>query len=167
MHFLPGCNCGIWIFDSTMKTRRCGNTGHRCPTADHALTADFEDPDWKSMPDKLVHQWFWGVQTLYRTNGNNPVQLITRCRAMMLSIAVLLGGLICYWGVENFRAGGGRGCRLVVLHGSEFSGSFRADEKRCRVRDVDVRPGDGAMPGRGESWTLKPSAGWPSPALSR
>jgi hypothetical protein len=67
------------------------------PNSKSALTADFDDPIWKAMPQQLVHQWYWGVQTLYRTAGNNPVQLIARCRAMMLSVAVLLGFLICYW----------------------------------------------------------------------
>jgi hypothetical protein len=61
------------------------------------LTADFDSPYWQDMPQSLVHQWYWGVQTLYRTPGNDPVALISRCRAMMLFVAVLLGVLICYW----------------------------------------------------------------------
>jgi hypothetical protein len=62
-----------------------------------ALHADFSGPDWMDMPRSLAHQWYWGVTTLYRTPGNDPVKLIARCRAMMVVVAVLLGVLICYW----------------------------------------------------------------------
>jgi len=67
------------------------------PNGRSALTADFDSQYWKDMPQSLVHQWYWGVQTLYRTAGNDPVKLIAHCRAMMLLVAVLLGVLICYW----------------------------------------------------------------------
>jgi hypothetical protein len=67
------------------------------PNGRSSLTANFDDPDWKTMPKELVHQWYFGMETLYRTPGNDPVQFIARCRLMMLSLAILLGVLICYW----------------------------------------------------------------------
>jgi len=62
-----------------------------------AIQADFAGDIWKTMPDSLAHQWYWGVQTLYRTPGNDPDKLIAHCRAMMLIVAVGLGVLICVW----------------------------------------------------------------------
>jgi hypothetical protein len=67
------------------------------PNARSALTADFSGEIWKSMPASVVRQWYWGVQTLYRTPGNDPEKLIARCRAMMLIVAIALGVLICTW----------------------------------------------------------------------
>jgi hypothetical protein len=67
------------------------------PNSRSALTVDFDDPLWKAMPQQLVHQWYWGVQVMFRTSGNDPIRLINRCRAMMLCLAILLGVLISYW----------------------------------------------------------------------
>ncbi len=69
-----------------------------------ALTADFDGSTWRDMPGRLINQWYWGVTTLYRTQGNDPVGFINRCRAMMLIVAVAAGGLIAYW---SWKLGGG------------------------------------------------------------
>ncbi len=62
-----------------------------------SLKADFTSEIWRTMPRSLEHQWYWGVQTLYRTPGNDPDKLIAHCRMMMLLVAVGLGVLICVW----------------------------------------------------------------------
>lgn len=67
------------------------------PNGNAALKADFATPVWTTMPQQVVHQWYWGVVTLYRTAGNDPVALIHRCRAMMLMMAVALGACIARW----------------------------------------------------------------------
>ena len=82
------------------------------PNGKSALRADFADDSWTSMPRSVVHQWYWGVQTLYRTPGNDAQKLIARCRAMMLSCAVVLGMLICFWA---WRLGGGLAAVVAAL----------------------------------------------------
>jgi hypothetical protein len=73
------------------------------PNGKSALRADMNGVVWKSIPASVAQQWYWGVQTLYRTPGNDPDRFITRCRAMMLVLAVGLGLMICVW---SWRVGG-------------------------------------------------------------
>jgi hypothetical protein len=67
------------------------------PNGKSALKADFEAESWKTIPQNVAHQWYWGVVTLYRTPGNDPATLIHRCRMMMLLVSIALGACIARW----------------------------------------------------------------------
>ncbi len=67
------------------------------PNGPNALKADVTGPIWKSMPQMVARQWYWGVVTLYRTPGNDPVSFTNRCRVMMLILSVGLGVLMASW----------------------------------------------------------------------
>ncbi len=67
------------------------------PNSRSAITADFKSDYWTTEPDKLWLQWYWCVQTLYRTPGNDAIAFVQRSRAMMLLIAPILGALIGWW----------------------------------------------------------------------
>jgi hypothetical protein len=64
------------------------------PNGPGALSADFDGPVWRSVPQQLLNQWYWGVQTLYLTNGNDADRLVMRCRAMMLVVAVAVAAAV-------------------------------------------------------------------------
>ena len=67
------------------------------PNGPRALSADFDGPTWRDMATNVSTQWEWVVQTLYRTPGNDGAAVVRRCQAMMLAVAVVLGGTIAAW----------------------------------------------------------------------
>ena len=54
---------------------------------------------WPDLPEKPWLKWVWCNDLLYATEINADV-MITRARAMMLALAVLLGVVIARWGWE-------------------------------------------------------------------
>ena len=79
------------------------------PNGPQALRADFDGPLWRNMATQVSNQWAWTVDTLYRTPGNDGAAFVGRCRAMMLIVAVGLGGTLAAVDVAAGRAGGGGG----------------------------------------------------------
>jgi hypothetical protein len=67
------------------------------PNGRDAMRADFNGQLWQSIPANMPRQWYWCVQTLYRTNGNDADAVLRRSRAMMLTLGVALGALIAWW----------------------------------------------------------------------
>jgi hypothetical protein len=67
------------------------------PNGRSALKADFTVDSWTSEPQKLWLQWYWCVQTLYRTPGNDAIAFVQRSRAMMLVFGPILGAMIGWW----------------------------------------------------------------------
>src|ERR1043165_5617543 len=61
------------------------------PNGAYALRADTTSESYKSVADDVTAQWYYTVQTLYRTEGNNGDAFILRCREMMLIVGVALG----------------------------------------------------------------------------
>jgi hypothetical protein len=92
------------------------------PNRPSALKADFDSPYWQDMPRVLVHQWFWGVKTLYRTPANDPVALVRRCRLMMLVASVLLGATIARWSFDI----GGSACAIIATAAFALDPNFLA-----------------------------------------
>jgi hypothetical protein len=74
-----------------------------------AISADFKADSWTGEPENLGLQWYWCVQTLYRTPGNDAIAFVQRSRMMMLLFAPVLGGLIAWWA---WRLGGP--CAAVI-----------------------------------------------------
>ena len=67
------------------------------PNGPDALRADFDGALWRDMATDVSNQWAWMHATLYGTPDNDAARLIGRCRAMMLVVAVALGGLVAGW----------------------------------------------------------------------
>ena len=67
------------------------------PNGVQALSADFHGSTWQRMPNEVVKQWYWGVQTLYRTPGNDAARFVSRSRGMMLMWGLVLGAVISVW----------------------------------------------------------------------
>jgi uncharacterized membrane protein len=66
-------------------------------TRPDSLSANFDADRWREIPDNLLLQWPWLVQTLYRTPGNDAARFIDRQRAMSLVLAIGLGALTAAW----------------------------------------------------------------------
>ncbi len=62
-----------------------------------SLRADFSADSWRQIPDDLLAQWPWTVQTLYRTPGNDAETFVMRQRAASLVLGVALGLLTIVW----------------------------------------------------------------------
>jgi hypothetical protein len=58
---------------------------------------DTNTESWRKLPQDILQQWPWAVQTLYRTAGNDADALVNKSRAMMLIAGLALGGLIAWW----------------------------------------------------------------------
>lgn len=61
------------------------------------LRVDTHSTSWETMPQDLMAQWQWCVETLYRTPGNDPDAFINKSRAMMLTAALGLGAVMGWW----------------------------------------------------------------------
>jgi hypothetical protein len=58
---------------------------------------DTNTASWRTMPQDVMQQWRWSVETLYRTPGNDADAFVNKSRAMMLIAGLALGGLIAWW----------------------------------------------------------------------
>ncbi|MGA2231224.1 MAG: hypothetical protein ABSH22_10030, partial [Tepidisphaeraceae bacterium] len=67
------------------------------PTSPDALLFDPDSPHYTNLHSK-DDLFFWIVQTLYHTPGNDPIDLVNRGRMMCLILAVALAILIGRWG---------------------------------------------------------------------
>lgn len=68
------------------------------PNGRHALSVNLDDPNWKGLLEYSGPKWDWTHQTLYGTSGNDAHRLIARSQAMMLVVALVLAGLLTWWG---------------------------------------------------------------------
>lgn len=62
-----------------------------------AIAVDTDSPIWNRLTDFMWDQSKWCTQTLYRTPTNDPDRILSRSRAMMLMLGVLLGALVSWW----------------------------------------------------------------------
>jgi hypothetical protein len=69
------------------------------PNLLHPIHCDLQLLHWEGMPLGIGAEWVWQTHTLYHTPGNDAIGFVRRCRAMMLSMGVALGGLLatCTW----------------------------------------------------------------------
>jgi hypothetical protein len=58
---------------------------------------DTNKASWRALPEDILQQWPWSVETLYRTPGNDPDAFVNKSRAMMLIAGLALGALIARW----------------------------------------------------------------------
>jgi hypothetical protein len=58
---------------------------------------DTSTASWHAMPEDILQQWRWSVETLYRTAGNNADAFVNKSRAMRLIAGLALGALIARW----------------------------------------------------------------------
>jgi hypothetical protein len=58
---------------------------------------DTNTASWHSLPQDILQQWPWSVETLYRTHGNDADAFVNKSRAMMLIAGLALGALIARW----------------------------------------------------------------------
>ncbi|UCG81163.1 MAG: hypothetical protein JSV60_02460, partial [Desulfobacterales bacterium] len=65
---------------------------------------DTNTASWGTMPQDILQQWPWSVETLYRTPGNDADAFVNKSRAMMLIAGLALGALIAQW---SWYIGGG------------------------------------------------------------
>lgn len=65
---------------------------------------DTNKASWRALPQDILQQWPWSVETLYRTPGNDADAIVNKSRAMMLMAGLVLGALIAWW---SWHIGGG------------------------------------------------------------
>src|SRR5687768_11399571 len=70
------------------------------PNGPGAIRADLTTPDYRELLNDISGEWKVVVDVLYRTEGNDTEAFITRSRAMMLPVGVLLGALVAWWAWE-------------------------------------------------------------------
>ncbi len=58
---------------------------------------DTNRASWRALPQDILQQWHWSVETLYRTPGNDADAFVNKSRAMMLMAGLVLGALIAWW----------------------------------------------------------------------
>jgi hypothetical protein len=63
-----------------------------------ALAVDTNSETYKLLAQDIFYEWKYVVEALYRVPGNDAEMFVTRSRAMMLAVAVLLGLAIAWWG---------------------------------------------------------------------
>ncbi|MDQ3439541.1 MAG: hypothetical protein M3478_04240 [Planctomycetota bacterium] len=73
------------------------------PNGRGALNPRMDDERFKIVADDVFREWAYVVEVLYRTAGNDGEAIVSRSRAMMLVVGVVLGGVIAWW---SWRLGG-------------------------------------------------------------
>ena len=73
------------------------------PNGRGALNPRMDDERFKIVADDVFREWAYVVEVLYRTAGNDGEAIVSRSRAMMLIVGVVLGGVIAWW---SWRLGG-------------------------------------------------------------
>ncbi|HEV2295798.1 MAG TPA: glycosyltransferase family 39 protein [Tepidisphaeraceae bacterium] len=67
------------------------------PNGENALNPRMDDEWFKIVADDVFREWAYVVEVLYGTAGNDGEAIVMRSRAMMLIVAVVLGGVIAWW----------------------------------------------------------------------
>ena len=67
------------------------------PNGKNALNPRMDDERFKIVADDVFREWAYVVEVLYRTDGNDGEAIVSRSRAMMLIVGVVLGVVIGWW----------------------------------------------------------------------
>ena len=73
------------------------------PNGRGALNPRMDDERFKIVADDVFREWAYVVEVLYRTEGNDGEAIVSRSRAMMLIVGVVLGGVIAW---RSWKLGG-------------------------------------------------------------
>src|SRR5215211_7137374 len=67
------------------------------PNGRNVLNPRMDESRFKDVANDIFLEWVYVVDTLYRTAGNDGERIVSRSRAMMLSVGVALGAVIAWW----------------------------------------------------------------------
>jgi len=67
------------------------------PNGRGAMNPRMDDERFKIVADDVFREWAYVVEVLYRTEGNDGAAIVSRSRAMMLIVGVMLGAAIAWW----------------------------------------------------------------------
>ena len=67
------------------------------PNGRGAMNPRMDDERFKIVTDDIFREWAYVVEVLYRTEGNDGAAIVSRSRAMMLIVGVVLGVAIAWW----------------------------------------------------------------------